>query len=1370
MKRSFLVFVLNVLAIVFAYSSNITFRHLSDKDGLISNTVNVITQDSDGFMWFGTADGLCRFDGYSFLNFTFSSNNKSSISNNIISSLFEDNNRNLWVGTRNGVNKLNLDTYVMERVTVFNDSIVPLPILDLCVTSDGYLYFGTEFMGLFRMNVSTNEVTQFNHSQKNENTISSNVIYSILDHPKLGLLVATDRSLELFNPKSDTFSTILDGENIQNLQSCPDGSILIGLTAKGNYYYRLFNDLRIEKVTFGISSSGKTIMPLVTTEGDSWVLVSNFGIDYSSEKSGLKKVFTYHKHDFTGIRSNAVNTIFEDKWGKIWIGTHDVGLNIYEKHGKSFTHIKDNYLPNGLQNNKVRSMHQDSEGDIWIGTKVGGSLSKFNRETLTFSHYKHSPNVPSSLSGDFILCIEDDSPRKLWVGTFNGLNLFDKKTGKSTVLKHNPDDLNSISSNGIYALLKDENKLYIGYLDGGLDIYNTKDKTIKHFKHSDDSLSISDNKVRAIFKDSKNNIWVGTVDGLNLFNKEKGTFTRFINNPKDSTSISNNYIISICEDKNQNFWIGTNHGVNLMNKERNEFIALTTNNGLSGNTVKGILDDNDGSIWISTNNGISMYNPVTSKFKNYNVFDGLQGNEFSAHVCCKTQNGELLFGGNNGFNIFHPKHIFDNEIEPIVHIIGFNLFNQEVTVETPNSPLKKHISQSDKITLTHKQSVITFEYVALNYTSSQKNQYAYRMDGFESSDSTWNYVGNKREATYTNLDPGTYTFRVKASNNDDYWNEQGTSVTIEVLPPPWLSWWAFTIYFILIIMMSTLLFNYIIKRAKEEKDHENDQQNLKFFINVSHEFRTPLTLMINPLRQLLEMQKSGIEKDAIETINVSTHKLLSLVNQLLDFRKTDLGHQPLKAVKVDIVGYTKKVGNLFTREAKLKLINFDFQNSEKFVDVWVDIDMYDKILNNLLSNAIKYTNLGGSIVLSISKTEIGKAKSSFLNFNNDKKAEYVEIKVEDTGQGIRREDIKYIFERFYSKDNSKTGTGIGLNYTKSLVELHGGQVLVESSIGKGSTFIVRLPLGKKHLRKDQVSLDEYDPSRNNFESINLESLIYDISSDDLSETVEDIAVGSKKGNGKLPIVLIVEDNKRLRNQLKDDFSGEYIVNEAGNGQEGLEKIKSLNPDIVISDIMMPVMDGMELCGKIKSNLDTCHIPVILLTAKNLLENKMEGFEIGADDYVSKPFSMQLLKIRVKNLVDAKQKLREKYSASPILIPSKEFTTNSIDEGFLDKLTKVILSNLGEAAFDQQQLEKEMGMSRSGLYKKLRSITGYSTSTFIRNVKLKYAAEMLLTSQNSVKEVAYRIGFSSPSYFIEQFRKQYCQTPTEYVKNGGRNSN
>jgi len=1354
-KKLSLILVLYFFTLIHVSSQEMQFKHISVEDGLPSNNIQSILQDSDGFFWFGTKDGLCRYDGYSFLNFTQSRFDSLSLSNNHITSIIEDKNKNLWIGTYNGLNMLDRETYQIKRMnSIFNDSTGTFHINSLMVSEDDLLWICTNNSGLYSLDININKLSSYLHSEQDSTTIVDNCVYDIIENRNKGLLVGTKKGLDLLDQNTHLFSRILKNREVRSLVFYPDSSVFIGGITLENYYYKLDSNNVLYKIQLLESIPSKQIKSLIDSDGNQWMSLSDNGLIYT-DVNNKKHRLLFDKSNSDGISSNSINTFFEDRLGNIWIGTEDAGINVHEKISRGFIHIKDNYLSNGLQNNRVGSIYQDSEGDIWIGTKMNGKLSKFDRETLTFTHYRINASDDTSINNDFIYSITEDKPGFLWIGTQNGLYHFDKSTGNAKAFFSHHKKQGGINPNTIFALLNDGDSLYIGY-NNGLDIYDAKRKTYMFYDSATGSKGLSNNKINVIYKDSKDNIWVGTMHGLNLYNKGTGGFRHYLNDPDNPNSISENNIQSIHEDGNHNLWIGTKRGINLMDRDANSFKSYDVEDGLPGNSVYGILDDNNGNLWISTNNGLSKFNPKTITFKNYNIYDGLQANEFSGSVYCKTKNGEMLFGGNNGFNIFNPDNITQNSEIPSVFIIGFKLANKEVQVNSTNSPLKKHITQSEGITLTYKQSVMTFEYVALNYTTSKNIQYAYMMEGFEDQ---WNYVGVKREATYTNLDPGDYVFRVKASNNDGLWNEEGVSIKIKKLPPPWRTWLAYVIYFILFLGLLFLFWIYTTKRAKEEKRHEQDEMKLRFFINVSHEFRTPLTLIQNPVEKiLLNINDPEVIKSSVSTIKRSTSRLLNLTNQLLDLRKLDMKRDSLSLVEADIISFINTIFLLYENLAISKNINFSFKSNQKKFIVLFDPDKIEKIVTNLVTNALKFTDSGGSVTLSIFKiTQKIKLQRKRVN-------EFLEIRVQDTGIGLKEEQLKEVFSRFFHVDNTKAGTGIGLNLTKNIVDLCGGEIMVESKYMEGSTFIVHLPT---ELRSRKVSSDILKSQQINEYKFNIDAL----ASSEYSVSVADnkISTESKDFNKtsinreNKPVLLIVEDNTELRIHLKNELSDCFNIIEANDGSKGIAMVHSYYPDIIISDVVMPEMDGFEMCRKIKSEIDTCHVPIILLTRKSLEEDKILGFDTGADDYLPKPFMINVLRARLKNLLEMRRRLREKFLTLNGVRSYNDLVTSSLDEAFLDKTTNIIMKNIDNSDFGVENILKKLGISYSQFYRKISALSGQNPSKFIRVIHLKYSTKLLLENKYSIKEIAYMSGFSSTAYYSKTFRELYGITPTQFIE-------
>lgn len=1316
-------FVLLFYVIIKSDAQNFNFKHLSVKDGLVSNMVHTTLQDSDGFMWFGTEDGLSRYDGYSFLNFFQSPTDSLSLNNNLIITLAEDKNKQLWIGTHQGLNRLDLDTYKITRFNqFFKEKLGFFSIVTLYV-DDNLLWIGTDNSGLFSLDINTYQVQHYQHDINNNTSINSNTVNSIVKDPKRGLLIATDLGLDVFNSKTQTFEHVLTDMFINSLELQNNGNVLLGIHGDEACYIKLKGDFEFEKKSLPINFSKKEVKIFSDIQQNIWISVRDHGLLYVDHKTKNIHRLLYDKNNASGINSNTITQVFEDDLGNIWLSSFDGGVNVLDKNQKNFIHIRDNHLSNGLLNNRVRSMYQDSEGDIWIGTKVNGTLSKFDRKHLTFQHYFSEPKKTNGLSNDYVFSITEDKPGFLWVGTLDGLNLFNKKTGEFKVWKHQEDDVNSLSGNSISSLLKLKDSLLIGTVTAGLDIYNTKTKKFTHYKKTGAPYQISDDRIKTIYKDSYQNIWIGTLNGLNLFDLKTGEFQQFLNNPVDKNSISENYILSIYEDKNHNLWIGTTLGINLMDREQQSFKVYTTKDGLAGNSVRGILEDDNGNLWISTNNGLSKFNTKTEEFKNYNVHDGLQANEFSPFVNCKTANGEMYFGGNNGFNIFNPVNIIDNTAIPKVLLTAFKLFNQPVSVGDENSLLQKHITKTKKLTLNHQQSVFGFEFVALNFTTPEKNEYAYKMEGF---DKDWNYIGNKREATYTNLDAGTYTFKVKASNNDGFWNEKGTSVKITILPPSWKTWWAYTIYFFLLLLLLWWFRQNALKRNNFKKQRELNALKINFFGNISHEFRTPLTLILGPLEKMLQTHQGTAQENQLRLMSKHTKRLLNLVNQLLDFQKIGSGNIQVHRSTGDLVQYIKELSNLFVELSNDKEIQFEFQSNVAVCQTNFDQDKIEKIVFNLLSNAFKFTAENGKVIIA-------------LDFN--KKEQIFTITVTDTGIGIPEDQQKNIFNRFYqvqhSSHKNNPGSGIGLALTKEYVELLGGNISVNSKVNLGTSFKVAFPLSE---------WDELAAQETKVEAIQ-------VSKQEMEE--ED-----HQQNKKAPLVLLVEDNSDLRGFIKNNLEKSYRIIEAADGEAGLKQAIEHTPDMIISDVMMPKMDGNEMCALIKKDSRVSHIPVILLTAQISEEQQVVGFNHGADQYITKPFSFDVLESRIQSLLWQRKNLQSLFGKKLEVNPS-EITVTSVDEQLIKKALDLVEENIENTKYSVQELSESLDISRGHLYRKINSITGKTPSEFIKSIRLKRAAQLLQSGHLNVSEVAYKVGFTNPKYFSKSFKAEFKVSPSKY---------
>jgi signal transduction histidine kinase/DNA-binding response OmpR family regulator len=979
----------------------------------------------------------------------------------------------------------------------------------------------------------------------------------------------------------------------------------------------------------------------------------------------------------------------------------DGGIDVINLKSKSKKVIR------GTNNNNsgekpVITMFKDSDNELWFGTYQEG-LKKYDKVTDNFITYLNIPDDQASISGNDIRKIAEDSKGNLWLAVHGGgLNKFNKKTGKS---EH----------------------FFVNYANMA-------------------SSPILSDWLLTTMCDNSDNIWVGTVAGASFLSNDYKSSKHFNNKPNDSTSLSNNFVNVIFEDSNGGIWLGTHNGLNYYNKNAENFTRYSMKNGLPNNIILSIIEDNSKNLWITTNKGLSKFSTTEKTFRNYSTDDGLITDEFNLGSCYKNSRGELYFGGIDGLFTFQPDSLKTNTFIPPVYITDFKLFNKSVLNKTNDKNtfvLEKPISQCKEITLKYSQNIIGFEFVALNYMNQQKNLYSYKMEGFDES---WSSPDTKRDVTYTNLHYGTYIFKVKACNNDGVWNETGTSIQIIITPPFWKTH-LFKLFYFLLIAFLLYIFRYLILRdanikrkltlemLEVEKLHELDTQKMKFFANISHEFRTPLTLILGPLNKLIHTIKDERHLIDIQIIYRNAQRLLRLINQLMDFRKIAVKGFEVNYVKNDIIKFIVDLSNVFEYEASQRNIKFLFNTNLESLSIYFDKDKLDKILYNLLSNAYKFTPDYGHITVTVSTSV-------------DMQTLY--LSVEDSGQGIPDYAQSKIFDRFYQVENTGNfGTGIGLSLTKELVQLLNGIIEVESTNGKGSKFTITLPV-IQHIETSESN--EIKNKQDITES--------DYSAQDIQNT-QDIPVEKVKHKKELPILLIVEDNADMRLFIRNEFINSYKVLEAANGVLGLEKAIAEIPDIVICDVMMPCMDGIEFCEKIKSNEKTSHIPVILLTALSSDEHTVEGLTSGADDYVIKPFNSTILRLKIKNIVESRKLVQSLFSNEPSTTIN-EIALCALDEKFLKKAYEIVEKNLSNAELDANDFTQAMGMSRAQVYRKINALTGQSVKEFIRIIRLKKAAEMLLSDNKNVTEIAFAVGFNSIAYFTKSFTDYFGVSPSKYT--------
>lgn len=1381
-----------------AQKSPIYFEQITTENGLSQNDINCIFQDSKGFMWFGTNDGLNKYDGYEFTIYKPKGNKKNQISSNLIFSVAEDSQQRLWVGTTGKGLDL-FDPKTESFINFRHDPNDPKSLRNdyitrVLVDRHDRLWIATN-EGLDMM-FSRNPEDGFYHLSINSKDTTSNPAYTIIngifEDLKGNILVGVNTgAYQIIIPEdSRDFSAnfaepILTGKTVRSFGQDKFGKLVIG-TTQGLMY-------EIEPKNFIQISEGAHYGLVIDNDNNIWGGTGNGLYFFETYERGslpqLSEVFQSNPYSSSYLSKNNIKSVFKDAYGLIWIGTNGGGINKVNPRRKSFFHFKKTLDPYSLSYNKIRAIYEDSYGTIWMGTEGGGlnrqHSSKKNSGYNSFSKMENPHRI---------FAIEEYQK-----GGKNYLLLGSENTPFLTYLdiSNNPTDFNSLQLNtvpeigsSVFSLLRDrKNNLWIGTYTNGLMKWESEkvltEKAFTNFTPNPlDSTSLPNKIIRNLLEDSKGNIWIGTGNGLSKLSpieatKDQPRFINYKTDPSDPKSISHNYILALHEDREGTLWVGTfGGGMNklIMGNEiqKEYFERYTMEDGLPNDVVKAILEDDEGNLWLTTNKGLSRFDPKTNNFTNFDVNDGLQGNEFSELAAYRLNNGEMLFGGVNGFNAFDPEDIKINKDEPFIVFTELSILNRPVSVgERINGRilLPNAITSLNKIHLKNHESSFSLEFAALHYVAPTKNQYAYMLEGFNKD---WIFTDSKKRfATYTNLSPGNYTFHLKASNNDGVWTEP-IQLEITIIPPLWRTWYAYIFYLTLLLLLLWLFRRYTligiaekhrlkIKHLEKEQAEELHQMKLRFFTNISHELRTPLTLIIGPLESLLK-QKQIIsfeeQKQDFQLMYKNSRYLLRLVNQLLDFRKLDQGKLKLSVHNSNIVQFIKEATEPFQFLAKKKKIHFEVFSYQEDVFAWFDPDALEKIIYNLLSNAFKFTPEKGAILVKIERehnVKIGLKKKEFTN-------EYLMITVKDTGPGIPEKFQKKIFERFYKTPSqsfgNRMGAGIGLAFTKSLVELHHGRIKVKNKTENGTVFKVFLPINKGAYAEEEFKNNMNDLSE-------MTKKAYPILMEEDKEAVSEKELSEEQltalTDREQPLLLVIDDHDDLRSYINRSFQPEFRVIEAADGYDGLQKTLKYMPDLIISDISMPYIDGITLCKQLKAEEQTSHIPILLLTAKASQESELEGLQTGADAYVKKPFNMEVLKAKGLNILKVRSDLKKRFRKEVFLEPS-EITVTTLDESFLQQAMDVIENHMSNTEFTVEEMVKEMAVSRSKLYLKLKAITGYSTSEFIRTVRLKRAVQLFEQSDYSIKEIMYMTGFNTSSYFSKCFKKQFGVVPSDYIKN------
>ncbi len=1362
------------------------FEHLTVNEGLSQNTVNRVFKDSQGFIWVATNDGLNRYDGYSFSTYRFRFGDSTSISNNRIEDICEDSEGNLWVGTRGGLNRYDREKDQFERISIHDPGEGSNKynfVRTLLCDRNGDLWVGTMGGGLHLIASGEREIVRLNPSTTGppENILSDTDISDIYEDRQGRIWVATNT----------------DGINLYD-------------RAVNRFIYHPLNGPESEiPLEFG-----KTLYQ--DSEGLIWICTLGGGI-HSLDPETMETRWFHTNDPGRSLKSDIVKDVLEYQ-GNLWIATDGGGVHIFDKESGIFSYLRlDPLDPGSLNTQAIYSLFKDDQDILWVGTFNGG-INKYDPRLRKFEHYSSLPGRSNGLSHPYVLCFEEENEGRVLIGTDGGgVNLFDPETGTFGHFFNGTD--RSLHSHVVTSMLRDSrDRLWIGTYSGGLhQVSEGMDVVASYRSRADDPLSLINDNVWAVCEDSTGTFWIGTSEGLQRFCPDEGSFqlipneirstVRFqerityiypdrrgklwfcgaelfiLNQGKDSLvtcpfsagirqQIADADFRSVYQDTQFRYWICTEgSGLLFMDPRTDSTRIITVSDGLPSNSLHRVLEDSAGNLWISSNDGLCRYSPGTGEFMNYDLSDGMQSNQYSYSAALAASDGTLYFGGVNGFNRFHPLKITRNDFVPPVVMTNLLIFNNPVKAGGKNSPLDSHISETSEITLKHSQSVVTFEFAALNYTAPDRNQYQIMMEGFEND---WRDIGTQRSATYTNLDAGRYLFRVKASNNDLIWNQEGLALQIRVLPPWWRSWYAYLAYAVLIVLILMFYRRTFLKEARlkhelEVKELENQRieelnnMELRFFTNISHEFKTPLTLIQGPLEQIISRGPHGEQLDRhLSMMRANVGRLLRLINQLMEFRKVKQSTLALKVRQGDLIGFLRDIKSVFDELAEARGIEYRFRSELTSKAVWFDPDKIEKIVFNLLSNAFRNTSGGGRIELSVS---LENRPEDCLQEGPPEKgslSECILVSVEDTGTGIPGEKLAHIFDRFYQvepegkyRPTSEKGTGIGLSLTRALVEAHHGRIVAESTPGKGSCFSFAIPLSPEQYSETETELDHSGEQP----SVTLRPAEEDATGTDDGRKSGPDGTGSTRG--LLPPVLVVEDEAEVRDFIAGILFKDFHVFTAADGEEALRRVLADPPEMVITDVMMPVMDGLELTNRLKTGASTSHIPVIMLTARGEEGDIIRGLKEGADDYITKPFCPGELVQKLRNITGTRQRMWEKFNQQIPVEPS-EITVTSFDERFMASALRIVEEHIDDPEFDVSALVHEVGMSRSVLYRKLKALTGQSAKEFINTIRLKRAAQLLSKKKLSISEITYMVGYNDPQYFSKCFKKQFGQTPSQYA--------
>lgn len=1329
----------------FLKAQTLDFKPILYQEGQAQSPISGFLQDSTGFIWFGNNKGLTRYDGNDYKTFVSDPSDPGSISNNRINAIFQDHKWQLWVATANGLNLYNQKQETFTRVDVREIKGGRNYISSITEDCQGNIWVGT-FGGLKKVNQQRLILEDFPEDTA-DLRFAGTAIFSIFRDHENKIWTGTNEGLKRIDPLTrkllsfppelkETFST----RKILVIKADLDNNLWFGTETSGVFRFSQREE-SLKNYSFTAHKNAiasNWVRDILVVNRQRMLFATRNGLSELNPENGLFINYKHDTHNPKSLSDNTVWSLMKDKDNSLWIGTFTGGINFSYDGISNFQNISENSIkPLRLSNEMVTALTEDSDGSFWVGT-FDGTLNHIDRKAGISTCYNVTGSEKNSVK-----CLADDGKGNLWMGTIDGLSLFKKKTAQLTRL--NISGRNDVLSEQlILCILPDSVGAWIGTNGRGLRYTLKNGKTTvvldKDLSFGTDK-HLTDNFVTALLKEPDGHLWVGTQNGLNYYDIKSRKIIRSYKKVRENKyQLSNNNITVLFRDSGKRLWIGTEGGgLNYFDPKQERFFAIGLAQGLKDNVIRSIVEDARGDLWVSTDLGLfdikfnSFELPFTKKnlkIISYTTRDGLIGNQYATQAGLIFQTNEVAFGGINGLTLFNPDKIIKNSIPPKIVITELLVNNKSLGIDSPGSPLRMSAIVTNSIELPYDQANLEIRFAALNFINSGNNTYAYRLMG-SFPGNPWQEIGRLRVVHFANLAPGHYIFQVKGANNDGVWSKEVRSLAITILPPIWMRWWAYIIYMFLSGTIIFIIYRFLRNRAalkqalmQEHADNERLSElyhmKLEFFTNISHEIRTPLTLILGPLEKLIKENPDQHITRSIRQVKENADRLMRLIGELLDFRKAEEGHLKITTEVQDIVPFVYMIYMSFKELAGSKGIDYQFCASPENVLVNFDKNQLEKVIFNLLSNAFKHTSDKGIISLNISKA-----------------SEYdhrVKIKLTNNGERIPMEVQQHLFELFYQADGNNIGTGIGLALSKKIVDLHGGIISVNSEeFPKGNTvFTVLLPA-------------------ETFSALPVSPVI------EASIMPETVMIEK----GKFTI-MIVEDNEEVRELLAAFLRPSYLIITCNNGQEALNLLEGELPDLIISDIMMPLVNGLQLCGAVKSGEATSHIPFMLLTAKADISHQLEGLGIGADAYLSKPVSLPLLELNVRNLLWARELLRKKF-ARHFTIGMGNTEVVSPEDKFISRLMQIIENKLEDADFGVEELVNEIGMSRTVLYKKVQMLTNFSVADLIKEIRLKKAAELLRGRSYNISEVAYMVGFNDRKHFSREFKKHHGSTPSEFVK-------